>query len=528
MPGRQKHLEAVLHGSFRSAITAGPVKVNRVPWRKRSKPAKLLPADKARLLERRIKKKAAYVASMEQSLKTVDDEAARLHAEHPEHSKQYHLRALMQKSKVSRTRRQPNIWNAVLHRTCQRMNKDIPAGQPKLNVTDSKVREACRKDYDQLSSADKKAILEELVEFREMKEQGVHSCNLSAQRDATSTMDGIQKEITNLHTRTGIEVVVMCVRGDATQTHPSFSYTTSDRLNNFFELIFKAPMGDVLTQMEAFCISGLSGLAQKSAATTAALKKSAMDLIQEKWVKISGGTTRLTYINFPTITAETGIVVRGWPLLEFKAPSKITTRAEATVLYNAWLNETARFERLTHEEHVEWVKTNMPSSSSEATPDANANGKRPAGVITGIHGTAIEAPLKKRKQRVKKVSSTSTSTSTTPTATTTVPAATSAAPTTVSAAAPLATATPSGAAPPTAATPLTAAAPPAAIALTPAAAAAASLSPCTAPLPVVTPIVAAPLVSAGASVPASTAPVAPATTSSAAAAASTLLTGGMM
>ena len=72
------------------------------------------------------------------------------------------------------------------------------------------------------------------------------------------------------------------------------------------------------------------------------------------------------------ITHKLGIVVKNWPLSTFVCPSQVGSRMELDILYNAWKQGTAYFERLTDEQFDEWRrkqadKTAMAQSPAVAT-----------------------------------------------------------------------------------------------------------------------------------------------------------------
>ena len=71
-----------------------------------------------------------------------------------------------------------------------------------------------------------------------------------------------------------------------------------------------------------------------------------------------GGTQQINkmyYTNFEDrITRPYRIVVKNWPLKDFKNPSSISGRADLSVLWNAWNTGTAHFYRMKEAEYDEW------------------------------------------------------------------------------------------------------------------------------------------------------------------------------
>ena len=64
---------------------------------------------------------------------------------------------------------------------------------------------------------------------------------------------------------------------------------------------------------------------------------------------------KINYLNFDdAITNKYGIVVRSWPLKEFKCPGKINSLPDLQVLYNAWNNGLTTFYKMSLPELEEW------------------------------------------------------------------------------------------------------------------------------------------------------------------------------
>ncbi len=77
------------------------------------------------------------------------------------------------------------------------------------------------------------------------------------------------------------------------------------------------------------------------------------------------------YVGFDDhITSRLGIVLEGWPIPRFIAPSMIRTRVELTTLVNAWENDVSRFRKLTKDEWESWKAQPSPGSGVSLPPDA--------------------------------------------------------------------------------------------------------------------------------------------------------------
>jgi hypothetical protein len=64
----------------------------------------------------------------------------------------------------------------------------------------------------------------------------------------------------------------------------------------------------------------------------------------------------MAYVSFDEqITKRHGIVVKNWPLTEFKNPSSVGTKTELEILWNAWNSDATHFYRMTKSEYDDWI-----------------------------------------------------------------------------------------------------------------------------------------------------------------------------
>ncbi len=133
----------------------------------------------------------------------------------------------------------------------------------------------------------------------------------------------------------------------------------------------------------------LAGLIDRSVDVIQGLQSRAAALILQKLGKISSeipGRARINpcigqitsytahkmfYVGFDDhITSRFGVVLEGWPIPRFVAPSTIRTRVELTTLLNAWENDVSRFRKLTKDEWESWKAQPAPGSGVSLPPDA--------------------------------------------------------------------------------------------------------------------------------------------------------------
>ncbi|KAJ4468429.1 hypothetical protein C8J55DRAFT_564933 [Lentinula edodes] len=109
--------------------------------------------------------------------------------------------------------------------------------------------------------------------------------------------------------------------------------------------------------MDAFMILGVEGVARNGVQVLTEMKSKVAGLILQKLKQCAGKyeVKKMFYTNFDEHFTETyGIVVKNWPLKDFKNPSSITSKAEVSVLWNAWETGTAHFHMMTRTEHAAW------------------------------------------------------------------------------------------------------------------------------------------------------------------------------
>ena len=122
----------------------------------------------------------------------------------------------------------------------------------------------------------------------------------------------------------------------------------------------------------------------------------------------------MVYNNFDTnITDKYGIVIEGWPLPRFLAPTSIGAKLQLELLYTAWQKGTARFRVFTPDELINWREKRLRLRQQELhhqeTPGLSASNSgspppppEPLYTVTGVNGNDIFIPYVARKPRADK------------------------------------------------------------------------------------------------------------------------------
>lgn len=136
------------------------------------------------------------------------------------------------------------------------------------------------------------------------------------------------------------------------------------------------------------------------------------------------------YTNFKEhITRPYRIVVKNWPLKEFKNPSSISTRSDLSVLWNSLETGTTHFYRMNDAEYQQWemeeergtaerlqmprdsiggeqlaVEHNVPQTAMataepQQTPAPEFTSSNFVNIVTNVNGEALSTTSRQRKKR---------------------------------------------------------------------------------------------------------------------------------
>ncbi|KAJ3711313.1 hypothetical protein C8R42DRAFT_564412, partial [Lentinula raphanica] len=233
-------------------------------------------------------------------------------------------------------------------------------GQPKRKANQiaadvSKLWKAMSKEEREEATKDHLKVLRDR---RENKESGTwHNADISANHDSTISTHRIKEELQRLHSRTGDESILVIVRGGVSRFHPPECFTSSDRVESFLAATYNFSSEDLCYKMDAYMVLGVEGVARSQAQELQELKRKTAALILRKLQEAGGkhAIKSMYYVNFEDhITRHYGIVVKNWPLSEFRAPGSFCTRADLNVLFNSWNSGTTYFHKMTEQEYRKW------------------------------------------------------------------------------------------------------------------------------------------------------------------------------
>ncbi|EIW53125.1 uncharacterized protein TRAVEDRAFT_24434 [Trametes versicolor FP-101664 SS1] len=367
--GKGKRLPARLEAiaNQRKYVT----RLARKPYRVRIKKEiiKKTPAEKKVLAERHVETREKLSGALATARDTIAEEARKLQAEFGGHDHKYYEHQILQSSRIANTTRKTNPWNAFIRFELQKWNNALPKDAKRCSSTDPVFLAMARALWASMSDEEKAQFNEEamkdLEEAKEMKALSVQSVPINAFHDARATLDGIFKEIQRLHARTGIEIGLVAVRSAKNHHTPAMSFGTSARVHEFIQMSLDTSLDDIAWGLEAYCLSGVSGLLERSVDVIQDLQSRTASLISQRLGDISkGAVKKMIYSGFADrITSRQGLVIEGWPLKAFQAPSSFRTRLELSTLFQAWERKTAHFRKLTEPEWRQWEQQVLGDSA---------------------------------------------------------------------------------------------------------------------------------------------------------------------
>lgn len=114
-----------------------------------------------------------------------------------------------------------------------------------------------------------------LEEQREGKKFAIHNVPLNSFHDARSTIQSIESQVrllqlpvspsdvlqlSQLHSRTGLEFLLVSCRSTTDDFVKPFACFSSDRIKSFFNSSLNRSVDDFALQLEAYVMSGIKGM----------------------------------------------------------------------------------------------------------------------------------------------------------------------------------------------------------------------------------------------------------------------------
>ncbi|KAJ7839847.1 hypothetical protein B0H14DRAFT_3697277 [Mycena olivaceomarginata] len=227
-------------------------------------------------------------------------------------------------------KRAPSLKNAITHR----LSKEARENGDTYNARDEEINlsgERYRAYKDSLTEEEKKSLLDDLAESRNVKEHGVRATNKAVALDAMQTSSQIGKVIIALHSRTAVRGFAMFTRG-----HPDDpampSFVESDEASKFFEDTFDCSVWDVVRKFELWSCNRDK---TNNRNDIDAVRNQITVLVEDALRKITGNKTlTMSWANYKIDIVHThGVEMAGWPSsVVLVRPSKMAADAARRIL----------------------------------------------------------------------------------------------------------------------------------------------------------------------------------------------------
>ncbi|OJT14856.1 hypothetical protein TRAPUB_8583 [Trametes pubescens] len=342
------------------------------------------------------------------------------------HKPEYYHRLLMQHSRRSANVRRVSKWNAFLSQELLRRNGELGPGEKRKKV--SQLTKEISEDWNRMTKEEQDRATSdkvlELYEQRANRAYGRQNVPARAFRDARTSLALVERELSALHNRTEVEVLLVVTRGNQQSYVQPYSFITSNPVEDFIVATHGCTVEDLSVAMEGFLLGKMSNtrvFAQNARSQILRLKKEVGSIIDKNLQETSrrGPIRQMKYVNFQDITREYGLVLRNWPWKEaerFKAPGNFSSRAELEILFSMWTQGKTHFRCLTDDEWDAWRL--QPTNGLEWSVDFQVQSPLPPATTATIPppppATAASPPLPSMDTTLDGGSSSSSSSSQAP------------------------------------------------------------------------------------------------------------------
>ncbi|KAH7922363.1 hypothetical protein BV22DRAFT_976567, partial [Leucogyrophana mollusca] len=239
--------------------------------------------------------------------------------------------------------RKPQLRNALVHAKMKELNEDRAPGK-KYTLKEIQAEVEQDSSMKDLTEEEKEKYINDLVEFRQLKQSGARANNAAAARDVMKTTDKIIAELDNLRDRTGVYGCVFVTRSHVNDSIAPTWYAT-DNSADFFEDVLKLDPHDISRQFEQWACN-------QNESEHANVRKQCTRMVQNGLKAITGRSVAMNYQNYDTSLVPTHkIKLIGWPPdVPFVNPSLIGTVGAIRKLRDALKSGSCRWIRLNSRE----------------------------------------------------------------------------------------------------------------------------------------------------------------------------------
>ncbi|KAG2140270.1 uncharacterized protein EDB93DRAFT_1252909 [Suillus bovinus] len=292
-----------------------------------------------------------YGTTLKEAREVVQYQAEMLHEKFGKHSVNYYYQEIMQKS--------------CLEHNKEREKQGLSKEKVHVIAAEVSAQWKCINKEERSDATDD--LMQSLTDQCEMKDLALHNVPLNAFQDGRKTLDSIDRKLSALNARTGMEILLFAVRSDVEHFNQPHIFQTS-HTSAFFDACLGTSVGNIALCLEGFSIAGVQGMAKTHVQEVLEWKKKTGELIHKKLqetaapIKIS----RMYYINFDNnITMKHHIILKNWPLSKFCCPGDISSLNEPKVLFYAFDTGAASFQKLTDAKYDQWSNEHFQAALAE-------------------------------------------------------------------------------------------------------------------------------------------------------------------
>ncbi|EPQ49804.1 hypothetical protein GLOTRDRAFT_141658, partial [Gloeophyllum trabeum ATCC 11539] len=258
----------------------------------------------------------------------------------------------------SRTKLNP--WNAFIWKIgeIRREEGDTQHAEGKEVLKGLTGDADARAEYHALSAAEKKELVEEFKAHKVREAKGHRVSSKSRANDIAYVTSTCVNELDNMRARTGAESILLVVRGTTDiSTKPRF-YAT-EGVNSFINTCLKMDIGDIMSKLEGFALTGLQGAAQNHKERANATRGNVRESIVKKLSEATGITKPvMVWTNKYELSFKYKVALDGWPAhIPFgNLSSVVRSLPHYEELLRLCENDTIMFRRLSEDEVEELRK----------------------------------------------------------------------------------------------------------------------------------------------------------------------------
>ncbi|KAA1473372.1 hypothetical protein DENSPDRAFT_881992 [Dentipellis sp. KUC8613] len=269
---------------------------------------------------------------------------------------------------VLKQRRRPTVPNAYNHCLARVEDKSWDNDPTKADVITVVKAAASLGGYDKLTPEQQAILTTQLQKDRDAKDTGVVRSQTAQQHDVRTTLNKVQFDLGNVHSRSGLEFFLFCCR-NSTAHRVSPTVLSSPAGGDFITQYLQLHPTDTATRFEAFCLNhgGIEAVAaavatQSGTNKRAGMKKLILEMLHRQLAMLTGNSrARLEWADWDAkLTRTVGIVIEGWPLDTLMSPSNFKVNGEFEAVLKALQSGECRLRQLTKEEKERHAQQDGP------------------------------------------------------------------------------------------------------------------------------------------------------------------------